>query len=98
MFFPVYLNLKNKRVVVFGGGEVAERKVVSLLDSGAVIAVISPEATAGLTVLAANGRIELQRRPYRDGDCAGAALIFSAVDDPEVSRAVYEEATAAKIF
>lgn len=88
MFYPVYLNLKNKRVVVIGGGEVAERKVESLLATGAKITVVSPEVTARLESLAESNRIELHRRPYIDGDCDNATLVFSATDDPAVSSKI----------
>jgi precorrin-2 dehydrogenase len=94
MFYPVYLTLKNKRVVVVGGGPVAERKVESLLETEASINVISPEVTSRLEALAKSGQIQLQRRPYAAGDCAGAALVFSATDDASVSQAVFDEATA----
>jgi precorrin-2 dehydrogenase len=92
MFYPVFLNLKNKRIVVIGGGAVAERKVESLLGTGASIVLISPEVTARLDSLAKKNRIQLQRRAYAPGDCAGAALVFSATDDADVSSAVFQEA------
>src|SRR5262249_56660348 len=93
MFYPVFLNLKNKRIVVIGGGAVAERKVESLLGTGASIVLISPDVTRRLDSLAKKNRILLQRRAYARGDCAGAALVFSATDDAEVSSAVFDEAT-----
>ena len=95
MFYPVYLNIRNKRVVVIGGGEVAERKVESLLGTGASITLISPEITPQLDLLAKENRIEVHRRAYAPGDCHGAALVFSATDDAGVSAAVFEEATKA---
>jgi siroheme synthase-like protein len=95
MFYPIYLNLKGKRVVVVGGGEVAERKVESLLGTEASIAVISPKVTVRLESLAGEKRIQLCRRAYAPGDCAGTALVLSATDDPELSRAVFQEAAAA---
>jgi precorrin-2 dehydrogenase/sirohydrochlorin ferrochelatase len=98
MFYPVYLNLKGKRVVVIGGGEVAQRKIESLLDAGASVAVISLEVTQRIALLSAEKRIELSRRVYVPGDCAGAALVFSATGDPEISKAVYAEATTLDIF
>src|SRR5215471_8306121 len=98
MFYPVYLNLKGKRVVVIGGGEVAERKIESLLETGATIVVISPEVTSRIAALAGQQRVELQRRAYALGDCIGAALVLSATDDPEISRAAYKEASALGIF
>jgi precorrin-2 dehydrogenase/sirohydrochlorin ferrochelatase len=98
MFYPVYLNLKGKRVIVVGGGEVAERKVESLLPCEPSVVVISPEVTRQLATLFSQKRIEWRNRPYTNGDCAGAALVFSATDDPEVSRAVYAEASDFGIF
>lgn len=95
MFYPVYLNLKGKRVVVIGGGEVAERKVESLLGTGALITLVSPEVTPKLVALADEKRIELHRRAYAPGDCDAATLVLSATDNPELSRAVFHEATAA---
>ena len=95
MFYPIFLNLKNKRIVVIGGGAVAERKVESLLGTGASITLISPEVTAGLDSLAKQNRIRIQRRVYAAGDCGGAALVFSATDDPDVSFQVFREATEA---
>jgi len=98
MFYPVYLNLKGRRVLVIGGGEVAERKIDSLLETGASINVISPEVTAPIASLAGQNRIELTKRAYIPGDCRGAALVFAATGDTEISRAVHEEATALGIF
>jgi len=95
MFYPVFLNLKNKRIVVIGGGEVAERKVESLLGTGASIVLISPEITRRLDSLALEKSIQVQRRVYASGDCVGAALVFCATDDSDVSSAVFREATEA---
>lgn len=92
MFYPVYMNLRGKRVVVIGGGEVAERKIESLLGTGASIIAISPEITARLLVLATGRQIELHRRRYMTGDCRDAAFVFSATDDNELNRAIFEEA------
>src|SRR5262245_21193120 len=92
MFYPVFLNLQNKRVVVVGGGEVAERKVESLLETGALITVVRPTLTSKLDGLAQANRIHILRRRYADGDCDGAAFVFTATDDPKVSAEVYHAA------
>src|SRR5215471_3667825 len=92
MFYPIFLNLEHHRIVVIGGGEVAERKIESLLDTGATITVISPEVTPRIATLSAQNRIELFNRAYASGDCAGAALVFSATGDTEIGKAIYAEA------
>src|SRR5262249_49227591 len=66
--------------------------------TGAGIVVVSPEVTASIAALAKQNRIELHKRAYVHGDCAGAALVFAATGDPERSRSIHEEATALGIF
>jgi precorrin-2 dehydrogenase / sirohydrochlorin ferrochelatase len=95
MLYPVFLNLEGKRAVVIGGGDVAERKVGSLLGTQAAVIVISPEVTPRLAALAHQDRITLHRRLYESGDCSGADLVLSATDDAELSRRVFEEGRAA---
>lgn len=94
-FFPIYLNLTGRRVVVIGGGEVAERKVESLLATHAAITVVSPQVSARLLLLATERRIDLQRRVFQTGDCAGATIVLSATDDPAISEAVFKDAQKA---
>lgn len=72
----------------------ARRKVRGLLEAGARVRVISPEATAELVHLARSGRIEWLDRPYRQGDLSGALLIFAATDNQQVQEAVCQEAEA----
>jgi precorrin-2 dehydrogenase / sirohydrochlorin ferrochelatase len=74
--------------VVVGGGEVASRKASKLLQSGAKVVVIAPEATPELSA----SEVELHRRPYRSGDLADAHLAFTATASREVNAAVAREA------
>ena len=67
-YYPVYLNLRGRRCVIIGGGTVAEGKIARLLDSGARICVVSPDATPGIRQFAADGSVRWEQRKYRDGD------------------------------
>ncbi len=96
-FYPAFLDLRGRPCVVVGAGEVAGRKVAGLIDAGARVTVIAAEATAELAQLASDGAIVWARRGYRVGDLAGARLVIAATDDPEVNRAVAEEAEASNI-
>lgn len=78
--------------MVVGGGETAARKVVGLLEAEAQISVISPTLTPQLEQLAAAGYITAIRRPYQEGDLAGAFLVITAADDPAINEAVWQEA------
>ena len=97
-FFPLFLDLDGRRVVVIGGGGVAERKVRSVLECGAVVTVVAPRLTIGLRELVSGGRISHEDRPYESGDLDGAVVAFVAVDDPEVSAAAAKDAEAAGVL
>jgi siroheme synthase-like protein len=90
-YYPLFLNLKGRPVVVIGGGAVAERKTASLLRTGAAITIISPSLTPRLARWEAEKRIIVHHRPYRRGDLGSAALAFAATDQPSVNEAVARE-------
>lgn len=91
-YYPIFVELDGRRCVIIGGGSVGERKVEGLLAAGAVVHVVGPTLTATLAELAASGRITHEAREYQPGDLSGAALAFTAVDDPRISTAVAIEA------
>ena len=100
MFYPVMLNLAGRRVVVVGGGGVACRKVRELLESGALVQVISPEVCIDIIKLAKDNpdRLVISKRKYAQGDLEGAALAYSATNNSDVNRTVYNEAETRNIF
>ncbi len=91
-YFPVFLDLEGRLVVVVGGGAAAEHQVVSLMRYGADVLVIAPEVASGIDALVAEGLVEHEARDYVRGDLAGAFLVVSATDSIETARAVYLEA------
>ena len=91
-YYPVYLNLRGRRCVIIGGGTVAEGKIARLLDSGARIFVVSPDATAGIRRFVADGSVQWEERKYRDGDLEGAFIAIAATNVREVNRRIFEEA------
>ncbi len=91
-FYPVFLNLNGRRCIVIGGGQIAEGKVLKLIDSGAKIVVISPDATQNIREIAGRGDVELNLRKYQTGDLAGAFLVIAATNDRVVNQEIFEEA------
>ena len=91
-FYPVFLNLTERRCVIIGGGQIAEGKISKLLDSGAKIIVISPDATQGIRGFAERGQIELDLRKYQESDLQGAFLAIAATNDRMVNQEIFEEA------
>ncbi|MGY1914823.1 uroporphyrinogen-III C-methyltransferase [Blastococcus sp. SYSU DS0973] len=96
--YPVGLRLRDRLVVVVGGGRVAHRRVAGLLEARARVTVVSPEVTPALESLAAAGAATWHRRTYRPGDLDGAWYAVAATDDPAVNAAVAEEAEQAHVF
>lgn len=97
-YYPIGLNVRQKKCVVIGGGAVAERKVITLLRSGASITVISPRVTSVLQRLGREGEISILSRPYRRGDLCNAFLIIGATDNEKINRQIHEEAAENKVL
>jgi uroporphyrin-III C-methyltransferase / precorrin-2 dehydrogenase / sirohydrochlorin ferrochelatase len=96
--YLVGLRLTGKKVVVVGGGNVAQRRLPLLIASGAEVHVITRAATRAVEATAMASRITLSLRDYRDGDLTGAWYAIAATDDPEVNAAVVAEASRQRIF
>lgn len=98
MLLPVALNLAGKSTLVVGGGNVAARKVLSLLECGARVTLISPALNADLEDLCA--RLKYFERPWQSGDASldDFALIFACTDDRETNAQIVREARAANIW
>lgn len=93
--YLVGLRLDGKRVVVVGGGSVAQRRIPLLLANGADVHVIARAATPA--VEAFDG-ITLELRDFRPGDLEGAWYALAATDDPSVNAAIVAEAERLRIF
>ena len=96
--YPVGLRLRDRRVVVVGGGQVAHRRVAGLLEAGAQVTVVSPEVTPALEALVTPGSLTWVRRRYEHGDLDGAWYAVAATDDPAVNAAVVREADESRTF
>lgn len=98
VYYPVFLNINNKRCVVIGGGQVALRKVKALLERGAKVDVISPELCSELINLAESRQIHVFRKHYQPGDLRGAFLAIAATNDSEINCQVAEEARSQAVL
>jgi uroporphyrin-III C-methyltransferase/precorrin-2 dehydrogenase/sirohydrochlorin ferrochelatase len=92
--FPLTLRIAGRRVVVVGGGHVATRRALSLLDAGAEVVVISPEVSTSLASSIGRGDVEWIQRTYQTGDLKGAWLVQTATGDPDVDGRVADDAAA----
>jgi len=96
--YPVFLRVAGRSCVVIGGGRVGERKVLSLLDGGARVTVISPTLTEGLDRLFVAGEVEHRRRRYQPGDLEGFFLAYAATNEDRVHEEIAREAASAGVL
>ena len=89
------LDLAGRKVVVVGGGSVAQRRIPNLLAAGADVHVIAVDPTP---TVESEPRITVHRRAYATGDLDGAWYAIACTDDPDVNAAVVDEATASRVF
>jgi uroporphyrin-III C-methyltransferase / precorrin-2 dehydrogenase / sirohydrochlorin ferrochelatase len=85
-YFPVFFDLKEQKVLVVGGGEVAARKVALLERSGASIKLIAPLISPELMARAATGAIKIEIREFVPADLDGARLVIVATSRRAVNR------------
>jgi precorrin-2 dehydrogenase / sirohydrochlorin ferrochelatase len=87
--YPIHLNLYGKKVSIIGGGAIAERKVKQLLDTGAIIEIISPDLTVTLQeTLKGNENIFWKKKRFTSEDLVDAFLIIAATNDRETNQLV----------
>ncbi|MFC9733276.1 uroporphyrinogen-III C-methyltransferase [Streptomyces roseolus] len=96
--YPVGLRLAGRRVVVLGGGTVAQRRLPALIAAGADITLISPSATPSVEAMAETGEITWVRRRYEDGDLADAWYALVATTDAAANAAASAEAERARVW
>jgi siroheme synthase-like protein len=92
-YYPIYLDLKDRNVLVVGGGTIAEGKTQQLIDAGARVRLVSPVLTPHLAELSEQGVIEYCPRSFRAEDVSGMALVISSTDDQPVNEVVARLAT-----
>src|SRR3546814_698037 len=95
--FPIFMRVKGRRCVVIGGGNVAVRKVASLLKAEAQVTVIAPELCSALVQHLQQGHISHVKTEFAADQLDGACLVIAATDDEAVNIAVAEAAKTRNI-
>ena len=90
--FPIFIKLEGRPCLVVGAGEIAKAKIDSLLEAGARITVVAPDAEPEIQALATSDRIAWQKRRYQAADLQGAFLVIAATSDTVVNNSVFVDA------
>ncbi len=89
--YPIYLKLEGHKVLVVGGGLVAEQKIEAVLRSAKDVTVIAPQVTERIGIWAEEKLIKHIAQEYSTGMTQGYFLVISCTDSEAVNRAVYDE-------
>jgi precorrin-2 dehydrogenase / sirohydrochlorin ferrochelatase len=90
--FPIFLKLEGRRCLVVGAGQVAQQKIHGLIESGAKVQVVAPEATALVMEWAAAGAIDWRARSFDVDDLDGVFLVIVATPSSDVNESVFRAA------
>lgn len=93
--YPVFLKLESRRVLIVGGGSVAEQKIEGVLRSATDVTVIAPHISPRIRQWVEQGRLVHIPQEFRAGMAQGYFLVIAATDSPALNHAVYAEARAA---
>lgn len=95
---PLFLRMKDRRVLVVGAGSIGTKKAADFAGAGARVTVVAREASAEMTAMAAAGRVVLVLRDFDDRDVDGVHLVVSATGDAGVQARIFAAADARGTF
>jgi precorrin-2 dehydrogenase/sirohydrochlorin ferrochelatase len=90
--FPMFMKLAGKQCLVVGAGKVGEPKIAGLIDTGALIQVVTLSASDAVREWAQAGKIELELRRFAPADLDGKFLAVVATASNKLNESVYREA------
>ena len=96
-YYPIYLDIENRDVVIIGGGNVCARKAETMMKYGARVTIVSPEFTEEIVKWAEEGCLRLERKPYDPSDLDGANIVIASTDIQSVNEQIAADCRARRI-
>ncbi|MBR0365511.1 MAG: bifunctional precorrin-2 dehydrogenase/sirohydrochlorin ferrochelatase [Clostridia bacterium] len=90
LYFPLFVDLSEKRIVVIGAGTIAKRRVKALYDFAGQITVVAPEIHPDIQKLANTDKLKTIRKCYESADLDDADIVLAATNDKIVNREIAE--------
>ena len=97
-FFPSYLNLDNKKILLIGGGNIALEKLEKLIDFTKNITVITKETSSSFLSFTQKHNINIEQKSYKKGDIDGFDIVVVATDTPTLHKQIYEESRSSRVL
>ena len=98
IYYPIFLDVQGKPVLLVGGGHVADEKLGKLVQHGADVTIVAPDLIPPVRAFVDAGQARWTPREFRAGDTAGSFLVMVATDNGAVNRTVADEARASNIL
>lgn len=96
-YYPIYLDIEDRAVIIIGGGNVCARKAETMLQYGARVTVVSPTFTEEIETWAREGCLALRRKPYDASDLDGANIVIASTDQQSVNEQIAADCRARRI-
>ncbi|HYC93842.1 MAG TPA: bifunctional precorrin-2 dehydrogenase/sirohydrochlorin ferrochelatase [Thermoanaerobaculia bacterium] len=96
-YYPIYLDIEDRSVVIIGGGNVCARKAETMMKYGARVTVVSPEFTEEIEQWAREGCLALKRKEYDASDLDGANIVIASTDVQAVNEQIAADCRARRI-
>ncbi|MCC8101603.1 MAG: bifunctional precorrin-2 dehydrogenase/sirohydrochlorin ferrochelatase [Clostridiales bacterium] len=88
-YFPIFVDLSEKKVMIVGAGTIAKRRIRALADFTGHLVVIAPEVNPELRDLEAAGRIQILRKKFEKEDVSDADMVIAATNDRRLNQTIY---------
>ena len=96
-YYPIYLDIEDRNVVIIGGGNVCTRKAETMMRYGAHVTVVAPRFTDEIEAWAGEGRLTLKPKTSDAADVVGAHVVIASTDDQNVNEAIAADCRARRI-
>lgn len=90
-YFPMFVDISRFKILVAGGGKIAERRVKTLLKFQTDVTVVAPKLTEELQKLADAGKLSFRQKMYEEKDLNQMELVFAATDKKEVNQRIVQD-------
>ncbi|MGZ8779072.1 MAG: precorrin-2 dehydrogenase/sirohydrochlorin ferrochelatase family protein [Thermoanaerobaculia bacterium] len=96
-YYPVYLDIEERNVLIIGGGNVCARKAETMMKYGAHVTIVSPDFTDEIQHWAKEGVLKLRQKAYEEADLTGASIVIASTDDPCINARIARDCRRRKI-
>jgi siroheme synthase-like protein len=96
-YYPIYLDIEDRAVLIIGGGEVCTRKAEAMMKYGGRVTIVSPAFTDEIERWANDGVLALRRKLYDESDLDGASIVIASTDDQCVNARIARDCRRRKI-